>query len=116
MFSRFSLSTAQLAGRRIFRKPGMVATSLAYARTRPSNILLLLGGFGQQVCFSNWFAGGKGGSLPAMQDGYNQFCPIAKASEIIAVRWMPLILRELMADIRTFNRSEERRVGKECRS
>jgi hypothetical protein len=105
MFSRFSLSTAQLAGRRIFRKPGMVATSLAYARTRPSNILLLLGGFGQQVCFSNWFAGGKGGSLPAMQDGYNQFCPIAKASEIIAVRWMPLILRELMADIRTFNAS-----------
>jgi len=86
-----------------FRKPGMVATSLAYARTRPSNILLLLGGFRQQVCFSNWFAGGKGGSLPAMQDGYNQFCPIAKASEIIAVRWIPLILRELMADIRTFN-------------
>jgi len=38
-----------------------------------------------------------------MQGAYNQFCPIAKASEIIAVRWMPLILRELMADIRTFN-------------
>src|SRR4029078_6383759 len=38
-----------------------------------------------------------------MHSGYNQFCPIAKTSEIVAVRWMPLILRELMADIRTFN-------------
>ena len=38
-----------------------------------------------------------------MSGGYDQFCPIAKASEVIAVRWMPLILRELMADIRTFN-------------
>ena len=38
-----------------------------------------------------------------MNSGYDQFCPIAKASEVIAVRWMPLILRELMADIRTFN-------------
>ena len=38
-----------------------------------------------------------------METGYNQFCPIAKASEVLAVRWTPLILRELMADIRTFN-------------
>src|SRR5271167_3681325 len=38
-----------------------------------------------------------------MENGYNQFCPIAKASEVLAQRWMPLILRELMADIRTFN-------------
>ena len=35
--------------------------------------------------------------------GYNQFCPIAKASEILATRWTPLIMRELMADIRSFN-------------
>ena len=26
---------------------------------------------------------------------YGQFCPVAKASEIIAERWTPLILREL---------------------
>jgi DNA-binding HxlR family transcriptional regulator len=39
----------------------------------------------------------------SMESGYNQFCPIAKASEVLAQRWMPLILRELMADIRTFN-------------
>jgi DNA-binding HxlR family transcriptional regulator len=38
-----------------------------------------------------------------MASGYNQFCPIAKASEILAVRWTPLILRELMADVHTFN-------------
>jgi DNA-binding HxlR family transcriptional regulator len=41
--------------------------------------------------------------MAVMQHGYNQFCPIAKASEILATRWTPLILRELMADIRSFN-------------
>jgi DNA-binding HxlR family transcriptional regulator len=39
----------------------------------------------------------------AMLSGYDQFCPIAKASEILATRWTPLILRELMADIHSFN-------------
>jgi DNA-binding HxlR family transcriptional regulator len=38
-----------------------------------------------------------------MLSGYDQFCPIAKASEILATRWTPLILRELMADIHSFN-------------
>ena len=38
-----------------------------------------------------------------MRKGYGQFCPIAKASEIFATRWTPLVLRELMADIHTFN-------------
>ncbi|MGC1664615.1 MAG: helix-turn-helix domain-containing protein [Bradyrhizobium sp.] len=41
--------------------------------------------------------------MTSMENGYNQFCPIAKASEVLAQRWTPLILRELMADIRTFN-------------
>src|SRR5437660_3935698 len=27
--------------------------------------------------------------------GYGQFCPVAKASEVFAERWTPLILREL---------------------
>jgi DNA-binding HxlR family transcriptional regulator len=57
----------------------------------------------QQVCFSNWSPQHEYGSIAAMGNGYNQFCPIAKASEIIAARWTPLILRELMADIHTFN-------------
>jgi DNA-binding HxlR family transcriptional regulator len=38
-----------------------------------------------------------------MSTGYNQFCPVAKASEIVATRWTPLIMRELMTGIHTFN-------------
>jgi DNA-binding HxlR family transcriptional regulator len=38
-----------------------------------------------------------------MMFGYGQFCPIAKASEIFATRWTPLILRELMAGSHGFN-------------
>ena len=32
----------------------------------------------------------------ARRKGYGQFCPVAKAAEIVAERWTPLILRELM--------------------
>ena len=32
-----------------------------------------------------------------MKDRYGQFCPIAKALELIGSRWTPLILRELLA-------------------
>ena len=28
--------------------------------------------------------------------GYGQFCPIAKAAQILAERWTPLVLRELI--------------------
>ena len=38
-----------------------------------------------------------------MPSGYNQFCPVAKGAEIIATRWTPLILRELMIGERSFN-------------
>lgn len=38
-----------------------------------------------------------------MQTGYGQFCPIAKASEVFANRWTPLIMRELMAGLHKFN-------------
>ena len=38
-----------------------------------------------------------------MVGGYGQFCPIAKASEVFANRWTPLILRELMTGIHSFN-------------
>jgi DNA-binding HxlR family transcriptional regulator len=27
---------------------------------------------------------------------YGQFCPVAKACEIVAERWTPLVLRELL--------------------
>jgi len=35
--------------------------------------------------------------------GYGQFCPIAKASEIIGERWTNLVVRELGAGSETFN-------------
>lgn len=41
--------------------------------------------------------------MVVMEKGYGQFCPIAKASEILATRWTPLILRDLMAGIHSFN-------------
>lgn len=39
----------------------------------------------------------------AVARGYGQFCPVAKASEVVAQRWTPLILRELIAGSRHFN-------------
>lgn len=38
-----------------------------------------------------------------MSNGYGQFCPTAKTSEVFATRWTPLILRELMSGMRSFN-------------
>lgn len=37
---------------------------------------------------------------------YKQYCPVARASEIVADRWTPLILRELLAGSRHFNEIE----------
>src|ERR1700760_1132035 len=41
--------------------------------------------------------------LRKMSASYGQFCPVAKASEIFATRWTPLIVRELIVGARTFN-------------
>jgi DNA-binding HxlR family transcriptional regulator len=41
--------------------------------------------------------------MPGMPASYGQFCPVAKAAEIFATRWTPLILRELMAGAHGFN-------------
>lgn len=35
--------------------------------------------------------------------GYGQFCPVAKACEIVAERWTPLVLRELLCGSVRFN-------------
>jgi DNA-binding HxlR family transcriptional regulator len=35
--------------------------------------------------------------------GYGQFCPVAKAAEIVAERWTPLVLRELLGGSRRFS-------------
>jgi DNA-binding HxlR family transcriptional regulator len=37
------------------------------------------------------------------ESSYKQFCPVAKGAEIVATRWTPLILRELMCGERSFN-------------
>lgn len=35
--------------------------------------------------------------------GYGQFCPVAKATEVVGERWTPLVLRELFCGSRHFN-------------
>ena len=35
--------------------------------------------------------------------GYGQFCPVAKATELLGERWTPLIIRELLCDAQSFN-------------
>lgn len=35
--------------------------------------------------------------------GYGQFCPVSKASEIVAERWTPIVLRELIGGCSRFN-------------
>jgi DNA-binding HxlR family transcriptional regulator len=37
---------------------------------------------------------------------YRQYCPVARAAEILADRWTPLIVRELLAGCRHFNEIE----------
>jgi DNA-binding HxlR family transcriptional regulator len=39
----------------------------------------------------------------AAPTGYGQFCPVAKAAEVIATRWTPLVLRELVSGSTRFN-------------
>ena len=34
---------------------------------------------------------------------YNQYCPVALGSEVLAERWVPLIVRELVLGGRRFN-------------
>ena len=35
--------------------------------------------------------------------GYGQFCPAAQAAEVIAERWTPLVIRELLSGSHRFN-------------
>jgi DNA-binding HxlR family transcriptional regulator len=38
--------------------------------------------------------------------GYGQYCPVARAAEILADRWTVLIIRELLSDVHHFNELE----------
>lgn len=42
---------------------------------------------------------------------YKQYCPVARASEILAERWTPLIVRELLAGSHRFNEIERALPG-----
>src|SRR5262249_29043852 len=42
-------------------------------------------------------------NIANMKTGYGQFCPVAKASEIFATRWTPLVVRELLFGSHSFN-------------
>ena len=37
---------------------------------------------------------------------YGQYCPVARAAEILTDRWTVLIIRELLADVKHFNELE----------
>jgi DNA-binding HxlR family transcriptional regulator len=37
---------------------------------------------------------------------YGQYCPVARATEVLADRWTPLIIRELLAGVSRFNEIE----------
>ena len=41
--------------------------------------------------------------MARVTSGYGQFCPVAKASEIFATRWTPLVVRELLFGSHSFN-------------
>jgi DNA-binding HxlR family transcriptional regulator len=42
---------------------------------------------------------------------YNQYCPIVRASEIVAERWMPVVLRNILLECRTFTQIERGAPG-----
>ena len=42
-------------------------------------------------------------AMAKRKNSYGQFCPVAKAAEIFAERWTPLILREMIAGSRRFS-------------
>jgi DNA-binding HxlR family transcriptional regulator len=42
-------------------------------------------------------------NIANIKSAYGQFCPVAKASEIFATRWTPLVVRELLFGSHTFN-------------
>src|SRR5262245_44279381 len=42
---------------------------------------------------------------------YGQYCPIARASEILAMRWTPIIVRNLLLGCETFSELEDGAPG-----
>ena len=46
------------------------------------------------------------GVIRSIMHRYGQYCPVARAAEILADRWTVLIVRELLADVNHFNELE----------
>ncbi len=46
---------------------------------------------------------GQGGAQNGVVKIYGQYCPIARAAEVLAERWTPIIVRNLLAGCRTFS-------------
>ena len=44
-----------------------------------------------------------GRPILGIMQGYGQFCPVAKAAEILTERWTPLLLREFVLGSHRFN-------------
>jgi DNA-binding HxlR family transcriptional regulator len=42
---------------------------------------------------------------------YGQYCPIARASEILAMRWTPIIVRNLLLGCETFTELQDGAPG-----
>lgn len=42
-------------------------------------------------------------SKDRLEDGYGQFCTVARAAEVLCERWTPLVVRELLCKSRRFN-------------
>ena len=42
---------------------------------------------------------------------YGQYCPIARTSELLAERWTPIIIRNLLTGCRSFGELLEARLG-----
>ncbi len=54
-----------------------------------------------QNLYWNGLSGGP--ILRTIMQGYGQFCPVAKAAEILTERWTPLLLREFVLGSHKFN-------------
>ena len=52
---------------------------------------------------SDWTGVQRHDHYTAAMSGYGQFCPVAVASEVLAQRWTPLVLSELLAGSSQFN-------------
>jgi len=56
---------------------------------------------------------GLGSRMGTEKRGYGQFCPAAVAAEVLAERWTPLVIRELLLGSTRFN---DLRRGVPCMS